>query len=250
MWQFLRQIFSFDPKVYCPWILWLSDHCVRYHNIFNLKKKKKWKKIANAIFCHFFFKFKMSQNWYPKSGRGMAGMLSQFDIYFLKACYIFSPPQAKKTFEALMLIIIVDNANTSWWFLVICFWSQYFWRQYFWSQFVWCQIPLKSNCFWSQNFWSQKKTVTSGEFLPNHPPPPLPRIFAKRKGGGGDLEVTQISYRKKNVKIFPLRGKEGVIWKELSYFFAIFVHILFFFSKNKLPHIFCNFFFKADWMGI
>ena len=56
--------------------------------------------------------------------------------------------------------------------------------------------------------WFGTVNRPSGEFLPNHPPS-LPGIFAKRKGGGGDFEVTQISYKKKNVTIFPLRGKEG-----------------------------------------
>ena len=59
LWQFLRQIVSFDPKVHYLWILWLSDHCVRYHNILNLKKKSQKNSKNNlpffAIFCHFFF---------------------------------------------------------------------------------------------------------------------------------------------------------------------------------------------------
>ena len=65
MWQFLRQIFSFDPKVHCVWILiWLSDHCVRYHNILNLKKKN-WQKIAIfGYFLPFFFFFKFKILWY------------------------------------------------------------------------------------------------------------------------------------------------------------------------------------------
>ena len=40
-------------------------------------------------------------------------------------------------------------------------------------------------------------------------PLPFRGFLQKGKGGGVDLEVTQISYRKKNVKIFPPRGKEG-----------------------------------------
>ena len=35
--QFLWKIFSFDPTVYCLWVLWLSESCVQYHNILNSK---------------------------------------------------------------------------------------------------------------------------------------------------------------------------------------------------------------------
>ena len=96
--------------------------------------------------------------------------------------------------------------------------KSYVWRKILSSLFpIFSQKQLEGTTMWGESTSLDYQSLTikvSGEFLPNHPPS---ADFCKKEGGG-DLEVTQISYRKKNVKIFPLRGKEGGWFRREGWF--------------------------------
>ena len=67
LWQFLWQIFSFDPNVHCLKILWLIIGPLCTISQYFEFKKKKWQKISENcnfwLFLPFFF-FKFKILWY------------------------------------------------------------------------------------------------------------------------------------------------------------------------------------------